>query len=140
MSSYKINYEEKEYILSEENCIDLLNDDERPVSKFDLKEAIELLNKTEKDAEFDTEYYQEACPDCLYGVKEKQKFFAFLEYHFYIFTKNGEYGISDISNEYSGKSFNKLSRGNEVDDSYIVSVIVCKNCCKFVVQVENCIV
>ena len=68
MSSYKFNYEEKEYILSEENCIELLNDDEKPVSKFNLKEALELLNKTEKDVAFDTEYYQEACPDCIYGV------------------------------------------------------------------------
>lgn len=140
MSSYKFNYNEMEYILSEENCIEVVNDEEKPVNKFDLKEVLELLNKTEKGVDFDTEYYQEACTVCLDGVKEKQKFFAFLEYHFYIFTKKGDYKISDLSKDYSGKSFNKLSKANEVDYSYIVSVIVCKSCGKFVVQIENCIV
>lgn len=140
MSSYKFNYNEMEYILTKENCIEVVNDEEKPVNKFDLKELLELLNKTEKEVDFDTEYYQEACTVCLDGVKEKQKFFAFLEYHFYIFTKKGDYKISDISKDYSGKSFNKLSKANEVDDSYIVSVIVCKSCGKFVVQIENCIV
>jgi len=127
-----------EYILSEENCIEVVNDEEKPVNKFDLKEVLELLNKTEKGVDF--EYYQEACTVCLDGVKEKQKFFAFLEYHFYIFTKKGDYKISDLSIDYSGKSFNKLSKANEVEYSYIVSVIVCKSCGKFVVQIENCIV
>lgn len=40
------------------------------------------------EIDFDTQYYKEACVECLDGVKEKQKFFAFLEYHFYIYTKD----------------------------------------------------
>ena len=139
MSSYKFNYEDKEYILSDKNCSDLINDDEKPVSGITKLDIIEILNKAE-NVDFDIEYYQEACPECLAGVKEKQKFFGFLEYHFYIFTKDGKYVISDISEDYKGLSFNKLSRANKVDDSYIVSIIICENCQDYIIQIENCIV
>ena len=139
MSSYKFNYEDKEYILSEQNCSALINDDEKPVSGITKSDIIEILNKAE-NVDFDIEYYQEACPECLAGVKEKQKFFGFLEYHFYIFTKDGKYVISDISDDYKGLSFNKLSRANKVDDSYIVSIIICENCQDYIIQIENCIV
>ena len=74
------------------------------------------------------------------GVKEKQKFFAFLEYHFYIYTKDQKFIISDIQKEYEGQSFNKLLRANKVDDSYIVSLIICKNCGDTLIQIENCVV
>ena len=57
-----------------------------------------------------------------------------------MYTKNQEYVISDISKDYEGLSFNKLSRANKVDDSYIVSIIICKNCGDYIVQIENCIV
>ena len=139
MRSYKFNYEDKEYILSEQNCSALINDDEKPVSGITKSDIIEILNKAE-NVDFDIEYYQEACPECLAGVKEKQKFFGFLEYHFYIFTKDGKYVISDISDDYKGLSFNKLSRANKVDDSYIVSIIICENCQDYIIQIENCIV
>ena len=113
--------------------------DENPVYGITTSDIIEILNKAE-NVDFDIEYYQEACPECLAGVKEKQKFFGFLEYHFYIFTKDGKYVISDISEDYKGLSFNKLSRANKVDDSYIVSIIICENCQDYIIQIENCIV
>lgn len=139
MSSYKFNYEEKEYLLTTESCSDIINDEEKPVKGIKEKHILEILNSA-NSVDFDIQYYQEACPKCLAGVKEKQKFFGFLEYHFYIFTKKGEYVISDICKEYEGLSFNKLSRANKVDDSYIVSIIVCENCEDYIIQIENCIV
>lgn len=139
MNEYKFNYEGKEYILSQKNCSDIINDEENPVKGTSLDKILNILNESD-DIDFDIEYYQEACPECLAGVKEKQKFFGFLEYHFYIFTKNGEYVISDIDKDYQGLSFNKLSRSGKVDDSYIVSIIVCENCQDYIVQIENCIV
>lgn len=139
MNEYKFNYEEKEYILSQKNCSDIINDEEKPVKGTSLDKILNILNESD-DIDFDIEYYQEACPECLAGVKEKQKFFGFLEYHFYIFSKNGEYVISDIDKDYQGLSFNKLSRSGKVDDSYIVSIIVCENCQDYIVQIENCIV
>lgn len=139
MSNYKFNYDEKEYLLNNDNCSGLINDEEKTVKGIDISKIIDIL-KDSDNVDFDVEYYQEACPECLDGVKEKQKFFPFLEYHFYIFTKNQEYVISDISKDYKGLSFNKLSRANKVDDSYIVSIIICKNCGDYIIQVENCIV
>lgn len=139
MSTYKFNYEDEEYVLSEQNCSDLVNDEEKPVEGISISQIIDILNKGE-GVDFDIEYYQEACPECLAGVKEKQKFFGFLEYHFYIFTKKGKYIISDISQDYQGLSFNKLSRAGKVDDSYIVSIIICEKCKDYIIQIENCIV
>ena len=139
MSEYKFTYGDTEYVLNKNNCSELINDEEKPVKGIDVDSILNLLNENE-DVDFDMEYYQEACPECLAGVKEKQKFFGFLEYHFYIFTKNGKYVISDISDGYKGLSFNKLSRANKVDDSYIVSVIICANCQDYIIQIENCIV
>ena len=139
MSEYKFTYEDTEYILNANNCSELINDEEKPVKGINVDSILNMLNEAD-DVDFDIEYYQEACPECLAGVKEKQKFFGFLEYHFYIFTKKGEYVISDISKEYEGLSFNKLSRQNKVDDSYIVSIIICESCNDYIIQIENCMV
>lgn len=139
MSNYELNYNDKKYLLNEDNCSGLINDEEKPVKGIDIRNIIDILNNSDK-IDFDMEYYQEACPECLAGVKEKQKFFGFLEYHFYIFTKKGEYVISDISKDYEGLSFNKLSRQNKVDDSYIVSIIICESCNDYIIQIENCMV
>ena len=139
MREYKFTYEDIEYILNEKNCSELINDEEKPVKGITVENILSMLKESES-TDFDIEYYQEACPECLAGVKEKQKFFGFLEYHFYIFTKKGEYVISDISKEYEGLSFNKLSRQGKVDDSYIVSIIICEKCQDYIIQIENCLV
>ena len=101
MTEYKFTYEDIEYILNEKNCSELINVEEKPVKGITVENILSMLKESES-TDFDIEYYQEACPECLAGVKEKQKFFGFLEYHFYIFTKKGEYVISDISKEYEG--------------------------------------
>ena len=134
---YKFNCDGREYVLDSDKCSEFFNDEEKEVTGFSVEEAFRLVSEAE-NVEFAKEYYQEACPDCMAGVKEKQKFFAFYEYHFYIFTKDGKYIISDIDKEYKGNSFNKLSRAGKVDNSYIVSIIVCAECGEYIVQVENC--
>ncbi|WP_195937856.1 DUF3785 domain-containing protein [Romboutsia sp. 1001713B170131_170501_G6] len=139
MKEYKFNYEDKEYVLGLNNCSGLLNDEEKPVDGIKLENILAMLSNA-SEIDFDMEYYKEACPECLKGVKEKQKFFGFLEYHFYIFTKNGKFVISDIDKSYEGLSFNKLLRAGKVDDSYIVSIIICENCQDYIIQIENCIV
>ena len=139
MSEYKFNYEDTEYVLNANNCSELINDEEKPVKGITVDSILNMLNEAD-DVDFDIEYYQEACPECLAGVKEKQKFFGFLEYHFYILTKNGGYVIIDISKEYKGVSFNKLSRQGKVDDSYIVSIIICEKCQDYIIQIENCVI
>ena len=81
MSEYKFTYEDTEYILNANNCSELINDEEKPVKGINVDSILNMLNGAD-DVDFDIEYYQEACPECLAGVKEKQKFFGFLEYHF----------------------------------------------------------
>ena len=139
MSEYKFTYEDTEYVLNKNNCSELINDEEKPVKGITVEHILNMINEAE-NVDFDMEYYQEACPECLAGVKEKQKFFGFLEYHFYILTKDGGYVISDISKAYKGLSFNKLSRQGKVDDSYIVSIIVCEKCQDYIIQLENCVI
>lgn len=135
---FKFDYDEKEYILNDENFDELINDDDKPVKDIDKDMRIELLKNSPEEIIFGEEFYIEACPKCLKGIKEKEKFFPFLEYHFYIYTKEEKYVISTIDKDYQGKSFNKLSRSNLVDDSYIVSIIICKHCNDYIIQVENC--
>ena len=122
---YKFTFDEKEYILDKNNFDELINDEEKPVKNIDVDTILQILNESTEEIDFDEEYYQE-------------KFFPFLEYHFYIFTKDGEYVISTIDKDYKGKSYNKLSRANLVDDSYIVSIIMCKHCNDYIIQIENC--
>ena len=43
MSEYKFTYDEKEYILNEDNCSGLLNDEEKPVKNINLSNIIELI-------------------------------------------------------------------------------------------------
>lgn len=135
---FKFTFDEKEYILNDENFDLLINDEEKPVEDINKDMIIKLLNDSPEEIILDEEFYMEACPKCLAGVKEKEKFFPFLEYHFYLYTKNGKYVISTIDKDYKGKSYNKLSRVNLVDDSYIVSIIMCKHCNDYIIQIENC--
>ena len=135
---FKFTFDEKEYILNDDNFDELINDDEKPVENINMEMIIKLLNDSSEEIIFDESFYIGACPKCLVGIKEKEKFFPFLEYHFYIYTKDGKYVISTIDKDYKGKSYNKLSRANLVDDSYIVSIIICKHCNDYIIQIENC--
>ena len=72
---YKFKHNEVEYILDKDNFDQLINDEEKPVKNIDVDTILNLLNESEEEINFDEEYYQEACPKCLAGVKEKEKFF-----------------------------------------------------------------
>lgn len=134
---YKFFYNGREYELNEEKFIDIINDEEKPVEEFEVDEALRLLNEC-GEVDFSRKYYGDPCEECLKGKAENEKFFSFLEYHFYIFTRNNKYIISNISKQYENTSFNKLLREGKVDNSYIVSVIVCENCEHFSIEIEQC--
>ena len=101
---------------------------------------IELINNSPEEIIFDEEFYIEACPKCLKGIKEKEKFFPFLEYHFYIYTKENKYVINTLCKEYENTSYNKLARAGKIDNSYIVSVVVCPCCGNYTIEIEQCTV
>ena len=136
MENYIFNFNSKDYELSENNCENFINDEERPINNIDTRAILDILNKS-NEVEFDVAYYDEPCSQCLTGVKEKEKFFRFLEYHFYIFTKDSNYVISDISENYEGKSFNKLLKEKEVDNSYIATITVCRACGVYDITIEE---
>lgn len=137
MISYKFNFNDKEYSLDKEKFQDLLNDEENPIEGLDLEKVLTILNDN-SEVEFDIQYYDDPCNECLDKKDKKAKYFKFLEYHFFAFSKNGDYVMSNISKEYENTSFNKLIKEGKVDNSYIVSIIVCHECGVFSIEIEQC--
>ena len=78
-----------------------------------------------------------ACENCNTGVEEKKKFFDFLGYSFYIYTKDNNYVISNIEPEYEGLTFDRLYRLGKVDNSYLVTINVCKHCGEYSIEIEE---
>jgi hypothetical protein len=136
MEKFNFTNEDKNYELGEDNLDYLLNDEEKPVNGIEADEIIRLLNEAE-DVSFTLEYYDKPCGNCLKGKAEKEKYFKFLEYHFFIFTKEGSYITSNISKDRK-ESFTRLLNNGNVDDSYIVSVMVCENCSNYAIEIEQC--
>lgn len=137
MEKYKFDYNDKSYELKEEECNYFLNDEEYPANGIEIADILRLLANHEA-VDFGIEYYDQPCKNCKDGIAEKAKYFKFLEYHFYIFTKNNDYVISNISKEYENTSYNKLMKNKSVDNSYIVSVMVCVNCGDYSIEIEQC--
>lgn len=137
MSKYKFMYNSREYELDENNCSYFANDEEQPAAGLEMSDVLELLGQQEA-VDFAIEYYDQPCQNCLAGKKDNDKYFKFLEYHFFIYTKKGRYVVSSISKEYENTSFNKLLKQGAVDNSYIVSVMVCVECGDYSIEIEQC--
>lgn len=133
---YKFKFDEKEYILNEENLYCFFNDEENPINDVDEEKIIKILNNSEK-VDFSKAYFNLACENCKTGVEEKKKFFDFLGYNFYIFTKNGEFVISNIDSDYEGLTFDKLYNLGKVDNSYLVTINVCRHCGEYSIEIEE---
>lgn len=137
--SYKFIFDGKEYILNKDNLIDIVNDEEKELEGLDIEEILKLLNEGE-EISFDKAYYSTPCEECNANFKDSKKESEYLEYYFYAYSKDGKYVISTISKEYENKTYNRMELMGEVDDSYIVSIIVCVNCGEYLVQIEELIV
>jgi len=133
---YTFNYEGKEYTLEDENLEYFENDEVEELEGIDHRKILELLSNN-KEIEFQNAYYEECCSECKEGKAEKKKFFDFLEYYFYVYGKKNKYITSSIDNDYEGKSFTKLKREKIVDKSYIVTVMVCKHCGTYSIEIEE---
>lgn len=134
--TYKFTFDEKEYELGKDNFLDFYNDEENPVSGLDREKVISILNNSEK-VEVEKAYYEQYCEKCEEGKSGDKKFFDYLEINFYIFTKNGELIISNIDKEYEGLSFNKLLKQKKVDNSYIITIAICRNCGEYSIIAEE---
>ncbi|WFD12087.1 DUF3785 family protein [Tepidibacter hydrothermalis] len=137
MEKYTFEFDENSYNIDMDNCMKDENNKINLLDGLKHEEIIGLL-KQQKNIDFDLSYYDQACQNCLNGVKEKAKYFKFLEYYFYAFTKNNKYVMSNISKEYESTSFKKMLKKGIVDNSYIITIIVCIKCGKYSIEVEEC--
>ncbi|BCZ49166.1 hypothetical protein psyc5s11_52330 [Clostridium gelidum] len=132
---YKFIYDEKEYILTEENCEGIFFDEENEVTGLSLDTILSAL-KEGIDVNFSNEYYAGIC-SCE-TQEQINKSYRYLEYHFYVYTKNKEYVLNTLGEEYKSTSFNTLFSLGKIDDSYIVNVTVCPNCGTYSIEVDQC--
>lgn len=132
---YKFVSDEKEYILTEENCEGIFFDDENDVIGLSVDTILSALNEGD-EVNFSNEYYAGIC-SCN-AQEQIKKSYRYLEYHFYIYTKNNEYVLNTLSEEYKNTSFNKLFSLRKIDNSYIVNVTVCPNCGTYSIEVDQC--
>lgn len=137
MGNYEFIYDSKSYVLEAEMCNYFSISEEAPVDGVDVSDVLKLLKESE-EVDFAVEYYDQPCGICKEGIKEKAKYFKFLEYHFYIFSKNNKYVISNISKEYENQTYNKMLKKGLVDNSYLVSVMVCLHCGDYSIEIEQC--
>lgn len=137
MKNYKFQFNDKTYELKEDNLDYFANDEVQPVEGIDRDLIFALLSEAD-EVNFDIEYYDNPCENCYAGKKEKAKFFKFLEYHFFIFTKKGEYIVSNISNEFKNTTASQLFKLGKADNSFIVSIAVCENCGNYSIEIDQC--
>ena len=132
---YKFIYNDKEYILNTENCEGIFFEEDNEVTGLSLDIILGALNEGE-EVNFTKEYYAGKCSCNLQEALNKS--YCYLEYHFYVYTKNNEYVINTICKEYETTSFNRLSLLGTFDDSYIVNVTFCPDCGTYSIDVEQC--
>jgi hypothetical protein len=135
--NYNFIYDNKEYTLTQENCEGIFFIDDNEVVDLSVDTVLNALNEGE-EVNFSKEYYAESCT--CNTQEQINKSYRYLEYHFYIYTKNNEYVINTLSNEYKNTSFNKLFSLGKIDNSSIVNVTVCPNCGTYSINVEQCVV
>ena len=133
---YKFTFDGKEYILNDEKMEYFVNDEENPLNNIDEAKVIEILNNSDT-VEFSKAYFNLPCEECQEGVSEKKKFFDFLGYNFYIYAKDNKYVVSTLDKEYEGLSYNRLERSGKVNNSYIVTINVCRHCGTYSIEVEE---
>lgn len=135
MLEFKFLHGDDEFVLGEDNLTYIDNEE---VENFDLEELVELLNETSEEVDFDYEYFADKCEECGGGKTLDKKHYGFLEYHFYIFTKAGNYVMSNISKDFENTSYTKLVKERKIDNSYIVSILLCEDCKTYNIAIEQC--
>ena len=133
---FKFKYNEKEYILNEQNLEYFVNDEVNPIMDVNEEKIIEILNNSDK-VDFSKAYFDLPCENCKTGLEEKMKFFDFLGFNFYIYAKDRKYVVSTLDREYEGMSFNRLQKSGKVNESYIVIINVCKHCGSYSIEIEE---
>lgn len=133
---YKFIFDDKEYVLNENNLEYFVNDEENELGNLEVSDILNLL-KSSEEVDFQRAYYETCCSNCKAGKEEKKKVFDFLEYYFYAYGKDGKFVTSSIDNDYDKKSFTRLNMEGVVDSSYLVTIIVCRHCGTYAIEIEE---
>lgn len=134
MTTIDFNHYGKKYTLCEEKCSAFINDEETPIEGFGIEEVLSVLKPETLD--FDIEYFESACEECIGENTTKLKAYPFLEFHFYAFAKDKNYVISSLSKDYEPLSYETMERQGTVNGMYLVSIILCESCGSFSVEIE----
>ena len=121
--------------LENEKLEGFFNDENNPIKDINEETIIKMIK--DRNVDFEKAYYSLTCESCGGEKVENERAYKFLEYHFYIYTKDGKYVTNSLAVEEEGKSFNRLQREGLVDNSYIVSIIVCAGCGAFNIEIEE---
>lgn len=134
--AYTLKHGEKDYTLDQEHCDGIFNDDLMPIKNFSYEVVNQWLNHMPND-NFDIEYYEDDCAVCPPKPRGKKKLVPYLEGHFYVFTKSGEVVITSIDPTFVQGSFEEMSLRGTVDQSYILSIIICPICGAYEFSLEQ---
>ena len=130
-----IELDGKNYDLSEEHCLALLDDEEKPLKSLKLNQLLEWMAASDR-LYFEKVYYDVACDQCGGNRSKTSKYYQYLEAHFYLFAKDGQVVKTSLDQDYKEQSLLKLMKEKLVDDSYLVSVNICPACGTFSVDLE----
>lgn len=133
---FLLNYEDKSWQLTKDQCQGLFNDELLPIESFDFDTVMGWMQHMDSES-FELEYFEDDCEVCPPKARGKKKLVPYLEGHFYVFTKAGKPVVTSIDPGYEMGSFERMQLMGEVDQSYILSVIVCPSCGTFQLSLEQ---
>lgn len=134
--NYTLKYGEQVYIFDEDHSEGVFNDDLMPINAIDHGIVSNWLVHMPNDG-FELEYFEDDCEVCPPKPRGKKKLVPYLEGHFYVFTKKGEPVITSIDPSFVQGSYDELLALGKVDQSYILSVIVCPVCGSYQFSLEQ---
>lgn len=133
---YKFIYDNKEYTLDKANLNSFFNDEVNPISDINEDNILDMLCNG-RNVQFSKQFYSLPCEECRTENSEKKKAYDFLEFHFYVYTKDNKVVISNIDENYIDWDYERLNSIGKIDNSYIVSIIVCKECGTYDIEIEE---
>ena len=99
-------FDNKEYSLNKEYLDAFFNDEENPINNIDEEFVLNLLKG--RNLDFEKAYYSFPCEYCRDESKKKQ--FPFLEYHFYLYTKDNNYVTNSLKVYEEETTFDELEK------------------------------
>ena len=111
-------------------------DEQVLMDEIKLEQILDLLKG--KTLMVDKEYYDQGCEVCGFKKAEEEKYYAFLESHFYLFVKEEKLVGHSLAGDYESLSFRQLEKQGKVDQLYMVSLVICMHCQSYSIEIEAC--